>query len=208
VESVMKKVIICLSMLFTSLVNAEGDAELGKAKSVMCASCHGVDGNSSNPVWPKLAGQHQAYISRQLSLFKQGERPATVMAGMVAALNDEDMKNLAAFYASQKSSTGSADENLIEVGKAIYQGGVSKLKIPACMACHGITGQGNPLSGYPVLAGQHAAYTEQRLLAFKAGETLKDEDDVNGKIMAGVVKYLSDDEIKAVASYIQGLYAE
>ncbi len=203
VKTIMKKAIVIMSLFFALNVNA-GDAEAGKTKSAMCASCHGADGNSTNPVWPKLAGQHEQYIARELSLFKSGQRKATVMGGMVAGLNDADMQDLAAYFSSQKSNIGSANADLMEAGKAIYQGGVKKLKIPACMACHGITGKGNPLSGYPVLAGQHSAYTEQRLMAFKAGEITADDD--NGKIMADVAKYLSDAEIKALASYIQGLY--
>lgn len=203
----MKKALILISFLFISMVHA-GDAEKGKAKSAMCVACHGVDGNSSNPVWPKIAGQHELYTARQLSLFKKGERKSTVMGGMVAALNESDMENLAAYYSNQKSSIGSANPDLIELGKALYEGGKDKLNMPACMACHGISGQGNPLSGYPVLAGQHAAYTEARLKAFKAGEVVENEADSNGKIMASVVHYLSDDEIKALASYIQGLYSK
>ncbi len=203
----MKKTLTVLSLIFSVAINA-ADSELGKVKSAMCASCHGADGNSSNPVWPKIAGQHEKYIARQLELFKSGERKGTVMPGMVAALNKTDMQNIAAYFASQKANIGSSDENLLAKGKAIYEGGNAKLNIPACMACHGITGKGNPLSGYPVLAGQHAAYTEGRLLAYKAGETVKNEADVNGHIMASVVKYLDDAEIKAVANYIQGLYAE
>ena len=195
-----------MSLLFASYVNA-GDAELGKAKSGLCAACHGADGNSINPVWPKLAGQHEEYTARQLSLFKSGKRKGTVMAGMVAGLNELDMQNLGAFFASQKSSIGSANDTLIELGKALYQGGNTEMKIPACMSCHGVAGKGNPLSGYPVLAGQHSAYTEQRLYDFKAGEETADEDDINGKIMADVAQYLTEEEIKAVASYIQGLYS-
>lgn len=122
-----------MSLIFTGLVVA-GDAELGKAKSGMCAACHGVDGNSVNPVWPKLAGQHESFITRQLSLFKSGERKGTVMPGMAAALSAEDMDNLASYYAAQKATIGSTDENLMAAGKAIYQGGDSKMKIPACMA--------------------------------------------------------------------------
>ena len=190
--------------LFFALSAFAGDVDLGKTKSAMCAACHGADGNSANPVWPKLAGQHEQYTARELSLFKSGQRKGTVMAGMVAGLNDADMQDLAAYFASQKSNIGSANPDLLEAGKAIYQGGVDKLKIPACISCHGIAGKGNPLSGYPVLAGQHAAYTEQRLLAFKSGEITA--DDNNGKIMADVAKYLSNEEIKALASYIQGLY--
>jgi cytochrome c553 len=183
------------------------DAELGKAKSALCVACHGTDGNSINPVWPNLAGQHQQYLARQLSLFKNGKRTGTVMAGMVAGLNEQDMQNLGAYFESQKSHIGSANEDLLARGKAIYQGGNTKMKTPACMACHGISGQGNPLSGYPVLASQHSAYTQARLKAFRAGEVVADDSDSNGKIMADVAKYLTDDDIKAVSSYIQGLYS-
>ena len=155
-------------------------SELGKAKSAVCTACHGADGNSSNPIWPSLAGQHEEYTKRQLSLFKSGERKDAVMVGMVAGLTPEDMENLGAFYASQKAKLASANENLIEAGKAIYQGGNAKMNTPACMACHGVDGRGNPLSGYPIVAGQHAAYSELRLKAFRAGETVANEDDVNG----------------------------
>lgn len=203
----MKKVFILLSLVFSSLVMA-GDAELGKTKSALCVACHGADGNSINPVWPNLAGQHEQYIARQLELFKSGERKGTVMGPMVAGLSQEDMQNLGAYYESLKPKIGSADENLIELGQSVYQGGVSKMKIPACMACHGVSGKGNPLSGYPVLAGQHATYTEAVLKDFRSGTTNGNEGDSNGKIMADVAKYLTDDEIKAVASYIQGLYSK
>ncbi len=185
-----------------------GDAELGKAKSAICVACHGADGNSVTPIWPKLAGQHELYTARQLSLFKKGTRKATVMGGMVAGLNDEDMANLGAYFATQKTTIGSADESLIAIGKALYQGGISDRKIPACMACHGMAGNGNPLSGYPVVAGQHAAYTEQRLKDFRAGAIAGADDDANGKIMAEVANKLTDEEIKAVASYMQGLYSK
>jgi cytochrome c553 len=203
----MKKVVLLISLFFASFVNA-GDAEIGKSKSALCSTCHGPDGNSSNPVWPTLAGQHEAYTARQLELFKNGERKGTVMAGMVAGLSSKDMEDLGAYYASQKTKLASANKNLIDAGKAVYQGGNEKMNIPACMACHGIDGKGNPLSGYPSVAGQHAAYNEQRLKAFRAGETVANPDDVNGNIMASVAKYLSDEEIKAVASYMQGLYTK
>ena len=203
----MKKVLLILSLICTSLVMA-GDAELGKAKSAVCVACHGMDGNSINPIWPNIAGQHEQYTTRQLELFKSGERKATVMAGMVAGLSSEDMQNLGAYYASLKLKIGSADETLVELGQSVYQGGVTKMNIPACMACHGVSGKGNPLSGYPVLAGQNAAYTEAILKEFRAGTTNGNDADTNGKIMADVAKYLTDDEIKAVASYIQGLYSK
>lgn len=185
-----------------------GDAELGKQKSATCVACHGTDGNSINPIWPNIAGQHEQYITRQLMLFKNGGRPASVMAGMVAGLSQEDMENLGAYYASQKLKIGSADENLIELGQSVYQGGVTKMNIPACMSCHGVSGKGNPLTGYPVLAGQNAAYTESILIEYRKGVTYGAEGDTNGKIMADIAQYLTDEEIKAVSSYIQGLYSE
>lgn len=203
----MKKVLLLLSLVISTLTMA-GDAELGKAKSAVCVACHGTDGNSINPIWPNIAGQHEQYITRQLELFKSGERTGTVMAGMVAGLSSEDMQNLGAYYASQKLKIGSADEALVELGQSVYQGGVTKMKIPACMSCHGVSGKGNPLSGYPVLAGQNAAYTESVLKDFRSGTTNGGDGDTNGKIMADVAKYLTDDEIKAVASYIQGLYSK
>lgn len=202
------KTVLILASLICSTIAIAGDAELGKAKSAMCTACHGANGNSAAPIWPKLAGQHEEYTARQLSLFKNNSRKGTVMGGMSAALSNEDMSNLGAFYASQKSTTGSADESLIDAGKALYQGGRADMKIPACMACHGMAGKGNPLSGYPVVAGQHATYSEQRLKAFRSGETAGSDDDVNGKIMASIAKHLTDDEIKAVASYMQGLYSK
>lgn len=206
-ELIMKNVLILIFLVCSSFAYA-GDAELGKAKSAMCTACHGADGNSVTPIWPKLAGQHEQYTSRQLSLFKNGSRKATVMGGMVAGLSTQDMDNLGAYYASQKSSLGSADENLVAVGKALYQGGRADMKIPACMACHGMAGKGNPLSGYPIVAGQHAAYSEQRLKDFRSGDTAGGDDDANGKIMASVAKHLTDEEIKAVSSYMQGLYSK
>ncbi len=202
------KTILILASLICSTITIAGDVELGKAKSVVCAACHGADGNSVNPIWPKFAGQHEEYIAKQLSLFKNGSRKATVMAGMVAGLSQDDIDNLAAYYTSKKPTIGYADESLVEAGKALYQGGRADMKIPACMACHGMAGTGNPLSGYPVVAGQHATYSEQRLKAFRAGETAGDDNDTNGKIMASIAKHLTDDEIKAVSSYMQGLYSK
>ena len=203
----MKTALILVSLICSSLAIA-GDAELGKAKSAVCTACHGADGNSVTPIWPKLAGQHEEYTARQLSLFKNGSRKATVMGALVSELSNEDMDDLGAYYSTQKSTIGSADESLVEIGKALYQGGRADMKISACMACHGMAGKGNPLSGYPVVAGQHAAYSEQRLKAFRAGESAGGEDDVNGKIMSSIAKHLTDTEIKAVASYMQGLYSQ
>lgn len=203
----MKKAYLIVIVLF-SFAAIANDIEAGKQKSAVCTSCHGADGNSVNPEWPKLAGQHAGFIARQLKLFKSGERSNPLMTGMVTNLTEQDMMDLAAFYSSNKTVTGSANENLVDLGKSVYMGGSKEMSIPACMACHGASGKGIPLSGYPALAGQHAKYLETRLQAYRAGEKVSDSDDVNGNVMHKVAKYLSDEEIKAVSSYLQGLYSQ
>ena len=200
----MIKVLIPAVLLLSGQAFA-GDAEQGKAISGTCVACHGTDGNSVNPIWPSLAGQHENYLVRQLKLFKSGERENALMAPMAANLSEQDMADLAAYFSSQPLTMKAADPEQVELGKAIYQGGDQDRAIPACMSCHGPTGQGNPVSGYPVLANQHAAYTALQLRAYKAGQALKNKDDVNGQVMAGVAKYMTEEEIDAVSSYIQGL---
>lgn len=197
---------ISLSMLFSLSALALGDAEAGKGKAAICAACHGADGNSVVPNWPKLAGQHAQYLERQIGLIKGGLRPVPEMAGIVGGLSEQDMADIAAFFASQTTSAGLADEALIEAGEKLYRGGNAATEIPACMSCHGPAGEGNPLAGYPSLAGQHTVYSEKMLKGFRAGTTWG-EDDTSSKVMAGVTLRLTDDEIKAVASYIQGLHA-
>lgn len=200
----MKRIIIGL-MLVLSFHTWGQDAERGKSISTTCVACHGMDGNSSaNPLWPKLAGQHENYIKRQLMLFKNGQRENASMSPMVVSLTEQDMADLAAYYAAQKPVGAAADPDQVELGELIYKVGNKERKIPACMACHGPAGRGNPLSGYPVLSGQHAAYTAQRLRAYRDGEIVE-EDTANGKIMAQVARYLDEDEIIAVSSYLQGL---
>lgn len=204
----MKQIMIKLlmpAMLLMSVNVVAGDAEKGQALSATCAACHGMDGNSVNPIWPSLAGQHESFLSRQITLFKNGERVNALMAPMVASLSDQDIEDLAAYFSSQEMKLKAADPAVVELGRKIYQGGDQARNIPACMSCHGPTGDGNPLSGYPVLANQHAAYTAIQLRAYKAGRKLANQDDVNGQVMAGVSQYLSEAEIDAVASYIQGL---
>lgn len=201
----MNPIIISVMLLISFHVMSAGDAEKGKSLSNTCAACHGMDGNSVNPIWPSLAGQHEAFLTRQINLFRSGARENALMAPMVATLSDSDVEDLAAYFASQELKMKAADPDLVELGKKIYQGGALDRKIPACMSCHGPTGQGNPLSGYPVLANQHAAYTAIQLRAYKAGRALENKDDVNGQVMAGVAQYLTEDEIDAVSSYIQGL---
>lgn len=193
------------ALLFLSFNVMAGDAEKGQALSGTCAACHGMDGNSVNPIWPSLAGQHEGYLARQIKLFKSGDRVNAMMAPMVAGLSDQDIEDLAAYFASQTNKLKAANPDLVELGQKIYQGGDKERNIPACMSCHGPTGQGNPVSGYPVVASQHAEYTAIQLRAYKEGRTVPNKDDVNGQVMADVAKYLTEEEIVAVSSYLQGL---
>ena len=195
-----------LSLLLTLPVLAAGDADAGQGKAAVCAACHGADGNSIVPNWPKIAGQHAMYLERQLDLIKSGARPVPEMAGIVISLSDQDMADIAAYFSTQVTSTGLTDESLRASGERLYRGGNAATDIPACLSCHGPAGEGNPLSGYPSLAGQHTVYSEKMLAGFRAGQMWGDDDE-SSKIMTDVASRLTDAEIKAVASYIQGLHS-
>lgn len=158
--------VIGLSLLISSPVFAAGDANSGQAKAAICAACHGADGNSIIPMWPKLAGQHAAYLERQLGLIKSGDRPVPEMAGIVISLTEQDMADVAAYFSSQNTSAGVTDEALLRSGERLYRAGNSETDIPACMSCHGPAGEGNPLSGYPSIAGQHSVYSEKNAHCF------------------------------------------
>lgn len=194
-----------------------GDAAAGATKAAVCAACHGADGNSADPQYPKLAGQHERYIARHLALFKTGERANAIMMGFAAPLSPQDMRDLGAHYATLSATPGTADETPIaegpnqglkfyQVGERLWRGGDAARGIPACLACHGPAGSGVPGPSYPALAGQHAGYTAQQLTAFRAGTVYGKDDNANA-VMAGVAKYLTDEEIQALATYAQGLYS-
>lgn len=200
------QLLVALSLLVSWPVLATGDAAAGQAKAAVCTACHGMDGNSLVPNWPKLAGQHSAYLERQLGLIKGGLRPVPEMAGIVAGLGDDDFADLAAYFSSQTTASGLADETLLMSGERLYRAGLADKDIPACMSCHGPAGEGNPLAGYPSLAGQHAVYSEKMLKGFRAGSRWG-EEDASSQIMVAVANRLTDDEIRAVSSYIQGLHA-
>jgi cytochrome c553 len=194
------------SLLLVSLpAFAKGDAAAGQAKSAICAACHGVDGNSMVPTWPKLAGQHEQYLVRQATLIKAGARMVPEMAGITPGLTEQDIEDLSAYFSSQTSNGGVADPLKVELGERIYRAGNAESGVPACMACHGPAGEGNPLAGYPVLAGQHSVYTAKMLKGFRAGENWG-EKDAQSQIMNGSAAHLTDEEIEAVASYIEGLH--
>jgi cytochrome c553 len=185
-----------------SQATAAGDAAAGKAASATCAGCHGPDGNSANPEWPKLAGQGAPYLVKQLHNFKDGDRKNATMAPMAMGLSDQDMENLAAYFSDQTMSQGAAEKSLVELGEKIYRGGNAASGVAACIGCHGPTGAGNPAAKFPRLAGQHAKYVENQLHAFKSGERNNDA----GKMMRNIAARMTDKEIQAVASYVQGLH--
>jgi cytochrome c553 len=179
-----------------------GDVTAGKEKSAICAACHGADGNSVNPVWPKLAGQHPGYIFKQLKDFHSGARKNVQMSPLAAPLNEGDMRDIAAYYSSQKIKIGHASAETLPLGERIYRAGDASKGLPACMACHGPSGAGNSAAAFPAISGQHAEYTKIQLLAFRDN---KRTNDIN-KAMQIVSEKMTTDEIDAVANYIQGLH--
>lgn len=191
---------LALSGLVSLTVNA-GDIAAGKAKSAVCAACHGVDGNSANGAWPSLAGQHASYLYKQLADYKAGRRNNASMTGMVALLNDEDMKNLAAYYESQEPKPVPFDGELIAKGESIYRGGITETSVAACMGCHAPSGKGNGPAGWPSLKGQHPEYVVTQLQYFKQGLRAND----TGKMMRNAVVRMEEHEMKAVAAYVAGI---
>jgi len=181
----------------------EGSAEAGKARSLTCTACHGAEGNSANPLWPNLAGQHAGYVQAQLQAFKNGTRQDPLMSSQAMLLTDEDMANLAVYFESLPAPAQAvADPGLIDRGEALFRGGNIGNGVAACLACHGPTGRGNPAAGYPALQGQHAAYTAKQLQAYASGSRVTDGKT---RMMRDIASKLSAEDIAALASYIQGL---
>ena len=201
----MKKLVViaatCALLGSATAALAAGDPTAGKAKSAVCAACHNADGNSTVTQYPKLAGQSADYLVKQLQEYKSGARVNAIMVGMVAPLSPQDMEDLAAYFSSQQVARGAADPALAPAGEAMFRGGNLTSGVAACAACHGATGAGNPAAKFPALAGQHAEYVELQLKAFRTMERANDA----GQMMRGVAAKLTDPEIKAVASYVQGL---
>lgn len=196
-------VITSIALAFSvNAVQAAGNADEGKTKSAVCAGCHGADGNSGlNALWPKIAGQHPQYIEKQLKDFKEGRRTDPLMAPMAMPLSDQDMADLAAYFSSQTKTIGTASAELAAKGEQIYRAGNPDTGVAACMACHGPAGSGNPQAMFPQLNGQLAEYTVKALKDFRDGNRTND----TAKMMQGVVARMTDDEMAAVAQYIQGL---
>jgi cytochrome c553 len=194
--------ITLMSLILSSIAEAAGNVAAGeKIATAVCAACHGADGNSLVSMYPKLAAQHPAYITKQLMNFKAGERQNAIMAGMVTTLTPEDMSNLGAYFGAQSAKSASATKNGPgSLGEKIYKGGIASLGVPACASCHGANGAGIPVQ-FPRLAGQHAEYTITQMKAWRSGERANDP----AKMMRMVASKLSDADIEAVADYIQGL---
>ncbi len=179
-----------------------GDPQAGEAKANgLCVACHGPQGNSLVPIWPKLAGQHPEYIVKQLMDFKAGRRANEQMTPMAMPLTDQEVLDLAAYYATQPKAPGTADPELASKGESLYRWGNPENGVPACSGCHGPAGQGQSLAKFPRVSAQHADYTKQTLEHFRGALRA---NDPNG-MMRGAAARLSDQEIAAVAQYIQGL---
>lgn len=191
---------LCFALI--TPVSADGDAAAGKAKSTVCAACHGADGNSINPEWPAVAGQHPNYIVNQLLAYKEGTRVNALMSAQAMGLDDAARADLAAYYAAQTVTPKLADPALVDAGKRLYQGGNIKTGVSACAACHGPAGQGYPGgTGVPRVAGQYATYLAGQLRLYASGER---RSDMN-QMMRNIAAAMTDEEIEAVASYMQGL---
>ena len=205
----MKFLSILAFVFFVSinLINPaySSDIDKGKELSVSCAACHGNNGISVNPVWPKLAGQNPKYLASQLYEFRKGadgNRNNAVMYGIAVTLSDSDIEDLSAYYASLKSNVGLTQDKYLELGRDMYRGGNMDIKIQACISCHGPNGQGNYAAAIPMLSGQHSQYTYQQLKNFQSSMRSNDYN----KMMRNIVHRMTDEEMKAVASYIEGLY--
>ena len=206
----MKSSLIALLLALARVnVQAAGDAAAGQQKAAVCAACHGADGNSLVETFPRIAGQHGSYLLKQLVEIKQGAesngekgRMVAEMMAMVAPLSEQDLADLAAYYASQKALEGTTPENVVASAEALYRGGDIERGIPACLACHGPRGVGHSLAKYPRISGQHPAYTKAQLLKFRSGERA---NDPNG-MMRDIAAKLSDTEIELLAQYLGGLH--
>lgn len=174
-------------------------AKGGTISSQVCAACHTADGSRGSPANPILQGQHAEYLVKQLTEFKSGKRKNAIMSGMAAPLSEEDMRNVAAFYASKTAKPGFAkSKDTVALGEKIWRGGIAERNVPACAGCHGPTGAGLPAQ-YPRLSGQHSDYVEAQMTAFRSGAR------ANGPMMVTIAAKMNDKEIKAVSDYVAGL---
>jgi cytochrome c553 len=195
----------------SAVPHATGSAEEGAAKAAVCLACHGMNGNSTNPEWPSLAGQNAAYVAEQLRLFRAGVRNNPVMMPLAATLTDDDIADLAVYYQAQTPAGLEADPSYWKAGEVLYTSGDATRQIPSCKACHGPVGLGNPAAGYPALRAQHSVYTVKQLNDYANGSRYaQPAADAtvaarNGHMMATVAKRLTPEDVRNLASYIQGM---
>ena len=187
-----------------------GNAEAGAGKALVCTACHGPNGNSANPEWPNLAGQNAAYIREQLLLFRAGQRNNPIMYPLALPLTDEDIHDLAAYFSQQTPAGLEANPEFWKNGEKLYVAGDASRRIPACKACHGPVGRGNPGAGYPALLAQHDVYTTKQLTDYAAEQRYVDQagqktQSRNGQMMATIAKRLTAEDIRDLAAYIQGM---
>ena len=210
----MNKVLVSLLLTLglTGAAQAAGDAAAGQNKVMLCSACHSADGNSAAPNFPKLAGQGERYLLKQMKDIKAGSTPGAAegvgrkvleMTGMLDSFSDQDLADIAAYYASQKGSVGAADPALVERGEALWRSGKLAEGMPSCTGCHAPDGIGNAQAGYPKLNGQHAAYIAKQLTDFREGVRTNDGDTM---IMRSIAAKLSNKDIEALSSYVQGLH--
>ncbi len=198
--------VVTLSLVSVS-ASAAGDPAAGEAKAVTCSACHGADGNSMVPNFPKLAGLGEKYLLKQMKDIRDGRRPVATMAGQVDNMTDQDLADIAAYFDAQSRSTETANADLVDLGRKIYLSGIMERKVAACSGCHSPSGQGNAPAGFPALAGQHPDYIATQLTMFRKGyeDPAGRTNDGDSKIMRTTAFGLSDLEIKAVASFAAGL---
>ncbi|AZE81531.1 c-type cytochrome [Pseudomonas orientalis] len=203
----MNKLIVSLLLTLgiTGVAHAAGDATAGQAKAAVCGACHGPDGNSPAPNFPKLAGQGERYLVKQMQDIKSGKRTVLEMTGLLTNTSDQDMADIAAYFASQKGSVGAADPKLVARGEKLFRGGDLDKGLPACTGCHSPNGVGNAAAGFPHLSGQHAAYIAKQLTDFRKEDAGR-ANDGDAMTMRTIARKLSDEDIAAISSYIQGLH--
>ena len=195
------KNLIILTSIFLFL--GAGSPDKGQDKVAVCSACHGSDGNSVVGLWPSLAGQNEKYLTKQLRLVKSGDRVIASMTGLLDNLEDSDLEDIAAYYASQKNTVGQTDESKVELGRKLYYAGNLEKGVPACSACHSPRGLGNAPAAYPLLSGQQPEYVSKALKDYRSGVRVNEDPS---KIMAAIAYKLDDEEIEALSSFVHGLY--
>ena len=195
-------IVTFVSLLLGSVALAQGNAEAGAGLTTVCVACHGMTGNENTlPNVPKLGGQGEKYLLKQLLEIKSGVRAVPLMTGMLTTMNDQNLADVAAYYSSLAAPEGAVEESKLALGEKVFRAGIASIGVAACSACHAPDGKGNAAAGFPTLNGQNAAYTDLQLRAWRAGERTNDEAEV----MRTIAARMNDAEIAAVASYVSGL---